>query len=114
MSMYHDDDWNDRPPSHDELMRYEADCLGEGKPDVEWVLTDYDVWMRNPHFTGKRTEGHPEDERHEDESCSGHMCGPPPMDPPLEVTYLEYVDDSSPMPWDPGWEELDGEDDIPF
>lgn len=56
--------WNDDydyPPTANELLRWEADSIGEHHPDREWVLTDYDVWMRNPHYTGVRTNGHPED-----------------------------------------------------
>lgn len=33
---------------------------GAERPNSEWILTGFDVWERNPHFTGKRTAEHPE------------------------------------------------------
>lgn len=99
--MWQDDD--NRPPPADELLRWEASALGEQDPEAEWVLTNYDVWMRNPYYTGPRTEGHPED--HDEPSCVGHKCGP--TDPPPEVS-----------PWLRGEVELehpeDWPDDLPF
>ena len=34
---------------------------GETVPDQEWLLHDYDVWVRNPHYTGEKGP-HPEDD----------------------------------------------------
>ena len=28
--------------------------------NYQWILTDYDVWVRNPHYTGPE-QRHPED-----------------------------------------------------
>lgn len=36
-----------------------ADAYGADSPDQEWILSPYDSWERNPHFTG--TPGRPED-----------------------------------------------------
>lgn len=36
--------------------------FGEMHPEREWILSDWDVWERNPFFMGKRTNGHPEDD----------------------------------------------------
>lgn len=68
--MWQDDD--DRPPTGNELLRWEAAALGEQDTEAEWVLTNYDVWMRNPYYTGPRTEGHPDD--HDRDCCTGHRC----------------------------------------
>jgi hypothetical protein len=37
-------------------------AYGAESPDKEWMLSPFDTWHRNPHFTGVRTEGHPEDD----------------------------------------------------
>lgn len=34
---------------------------GETNPDQEWLLHDWDVWVKNPHYTGKPGP-HPEDD----------------------------------------------------
>ena len=34
--------------------------FGEQSPHKEWILSDWDVWERNPYFTGTPTQGHPE------------------------------------------------------
>jgi hypothetical protein len=46
--------------AHAEMIQ----IFGSEKPEREWILTDYDVWVRNPYFTGVRTEGHPEDDNY--------------------------------------------------
>ena len=40
--------------------------VGQDRADQQWVLSDYDTWERNPHYTGP-DQGHPEDEHYEDE-----------------------------------------------
>ena len=40
--------------------------VGQDRADLQWVLSDYDTWERNPHYTGP-DQGHPEDEHYEDE-----------------------------------------------
>jgi hypothetical protein len=35
-------------------------------PDQEWILSPYDTWEKNPHFTGKPGR-HPEDDFHDEE-----------------------------------------------
>jgi hypothetical protein len=68
----YDDD--NRPPSHHELMRWEADAVGEHRPDHEWILTNYDVWVKNPHYKGEPGP-HPEDDYMEpDERLHDDMC----------------------------------------
>lgn len=63
----HPDDVDEFPTNiHLEAHREMVQVFGSEKPDHEWILTDYDVWERNPFFTGVRTNGHPEDEHTED------------------------------------------------
>ena len=40
--------------------------VGQDRADQQWVLSDYDTWERNPHYTGP-DQDHPEDEHYEDE-----------------------------------------------
>ncbi len=44
--------------AHKEMVQ----CWGAEKPDQEWILTDFDVWEKNPYFTGTPTNRHPEDD----------------------------------------------------
>lgn len=37
-----------------------AQNYGKDHPNKEWILTDFDVWVRNPHYTGEPGP-HPED-----------------------------------------------------
>tara|TARA_Y100000361_G_scaffold127672_1_gene122183 strand:+ start:4529 stop:4783 length:255 start_codon:yes stop_codon:yes gene_type:complete len=53
-----------------EWDRAEAYELGARSPDVAWVLTDRDVWHRNPYYSGppqRHPEDPPEDWGYEDE-----------------------------------------------
>jgi hypothetical protein len=34
--------------------------VGQDRPDVQWLLSDYDSWERNPHYNGPE-QRHPED-----------------------------------------------------
>ena len=45
----------------DEWDRAEASELGAADPSSPWVLTDRDVWHRNPYYQGPPAR-HPEDE----------------------------------------------------
>lgn len=38
-----------------------ADGYGRERPDREWLLHPFDVWLRNPHYVGEPGP-HPEDE----------------------------------------------------
>jgi hypothetical protein len=60
MSFYHDDDDYAPLATPADACREHARIVGAERPDQEWLLTDYDTWEKNPHFTG--TPGrHPED-----------------------------------------------------
>lgn len=39
---------------------------GMDNPDVAWILTNYDVWVKNPHYQGP-PQPHPEDDYYEEE-----------------------------------------------
>jgi hypothetical protein len=47
------------PTSQHELLRAEAEELGSRRVAQAWVLTDRDVWMRNPYYRGPAVP-HPE------------------------------------------------------
>jgi hypothetical protein len=34
--------------------------VGRDRPDVEWILSDYDTWHKNPYYTGAQGR-HPDD-----------------------------------------------------
>ena len=55
---------------------------GIDRPNQPWILTDYDVWMPNPHFVGHRGP-HPEEEQ-----CETDFSG-------FEI----FVDDSPEEDW---------------
>lgn len=42
----------DRLATPADAMREYAVNVGREHPDWAWVLTDYDVWVRNPHYVG--------------------------------------------------------------
>jgi hypothetical protein len=37
-----------------------ASIVGAGRPDCAWLCSDYDTWVRNPHYVGPAVP-HPED-----------------------------------------------------
>lgn len=51
----------ERVASPAEAMAEYADNVGIDRPDMAWILTDYDVWMANPHYCGPAVR-HPEDD----------------------------------------------------
>ena len=44
----------------DAMLEY-ARNMGDQRPESAWLLTDYDVWVRNPHYRGP-PQRHPEDD----------------------------------------------------
>ena|SRR5579859_5933581 len=44
--------FEDRCATPAEAVQEFARNAGEDRPDKEWFLHDYDVWVRNPHFRG--------------------------------------------------------------
>jgi len=47
--------------SYDQAMAEFARNTGSWQSDRQWILTDYDVWVRNPHYSGP-PQRHPEDD----------------------------------------------------
>lgn len=50
----------DRLATPGEAMREYAEIVGGENADCAWLLTDYDVWVKNPHYRGP-PQPHPED-----------------------------------------------------
>ena len=53
-------DEQDRPITTAEAVREWAWVVGAEHLDCQWLLSDYDTWERNPHYTGP-AQRHPED-----------------------------------------------------
>lgn len=47
--------------THQEADLQEALAVGSERPDLCWILTDRDVWHRNPFYKGQ-PEPHPDEE----------------------------------------------------
>ena len=58
------DPWEDRVATPDEAVREWAWNAGQDRLNDQWMLHDWDVWVRNPHYTGP-DQGHPEDAERE-------------------------------------------------
>lgn len=49
------------------MAEFAANIGGDaGYADRQWILTDYDVWVRNPHYNGPE-QRHPEDDCYDEE-----------------------------------------------
>jgi len=70
--------------------RAEARDLGERNVEVEWVLTDRDVWHKNPFYTGEPGR-HPEDDWCEEAEFTADNY------PDLEVTSPGIFEDDIPF-----------------
>lgn len=44
-----------------EAMEEQQMIFGEENPDQQWIATSWDIWVRNPFYTGP-DQGHPEDD----------------------------------------------------
>jgi hypothetical protein len=49
-----------------EAVREWVWTVGQDRSDQQWVLSAYDTWERNPHYTGP-DQGHPEDNCEDEE-----------------------------------------------
>ena len=56
---------------------------GQDCPNAEWMLSDYDTWEKNPHYTGKPGR-HPEDPYWEHEQDFFFSDGTPVTEDPYE------------------------------
>src|SRR5262245_28936098 len=74
-------DWAEDPPEHMATPEEAVDewrfIVGAGRADEAWLLHDYDVWVKNPYYSGPPVP-HPEDEAFYE--SVGHT--PPPLPPP--------------------------------
>lgn len=52
------DEYNELANASD-AMREFAFNIGDQVPNRQWILTDYDVWVINPHYNGP-PQPHPE------------------------------------------------------
>jgi len=50
---------HDEPATFMDACREYAANIGATTPNKPWILTDYDIWMPNPFYTGERIP-HPE------------------------------------------------------
>lgn len=67
--------------------------VGMNNPERAWILSDRDVWYRNPFYTGPAVP-HPEDHPYEDDDMmgAGIVSGPG-----IGKTYDIAIDDE--IPW---------------
>lgn len=63
-TMFHEDDTPLATPQ--DAMREYAANVGRESPDRAWILTNYDVWERNPFYHGPAVR-HPEDDQDDEE-----------------------------------------------
>lgn len=92
-----------------EADREYADNVGAMRPDRCWILSDRDVWYRNPHFSGP-TEPHPDDAA-DDANNEADEAEWQREQADAEQAADAYADrDLAPAPAAP----IDYDDDIPF
>lgn len=97
-NMFCDDDYEDRPATPHDAMREHAHNVGTYYPDKAWILTDYDVYVRNPHFTGPRCELLADPEGRDEEwyimhdGCHGDVCHAESFNVPRSVV-VQVMDD---------------------
>ncbi len=51
--------------TYEDAMREHQFNEGRENPEQAWILTPYDVWMKNPFYVGE-PRPHPEEERYEE------------------------------------------------
>lgn len=78
--MWGDNDYN-YYSSPAESMKVWAWEVGQDHTDKEYLLHDFDVWMKNPHFTG-RPGPHPEDDPSQWAAENFFSDGTPVMEDP--------------------------------
>jgi len=49
--LMYDNDYGYSEWRHAALHQY-AEAYGEERPNVEYILSPYDTWLRNPYYTG--------------------------------------------------------------
>lgn len=61
-----------------EGMEEQRWIFGMENPESEWILTDWDVWVKNPYYHGPIGR-HPEDDCHPEDD-RGEQLPPPPAE----------------------------------
>ena len=64
--------------------------VGFYEPDRAWLLHDFDVWLKNPHYRGEPVP-HPEDD--------SEAYGPPVPWLTLPVSKLDCTEADDDIPW---------------
>lgn len=54
------------PATQEEAVNEFVDHAGLDDPEREWILSDYDTWHHNPHYSGPKGR-HPEADDYDDE-----------------------------------------------
>ena len=64
MNIHEQEEFDFQPSSEAEWDRFDTElgAYNRGDTESEWILSDRDVWYRNPLFAGKPSGTHPEDE----------------------------------------------------
>ena len=81
-----------------EAMEEQRFIFGQENPEAEWILTSWDVWVKNPYYNGPIGR-HPEDDYPEDDR--GEQLPPPPAEIFVSAEILATCQEEN-------------EDDIPF
>lgn len=92
----------DRLATPADAMREYAVNVGREKQDQAWILTDYDVWVRNPYYRGPN--------RFDPETVNYYLSI---GETPERIAEMEKADDDDADLAD-GCSVADFDDDIPF
>lgn len=95
--MSHYDNTFDRAPTISEAVREWVWVVGAERLDQQWLLSDYDTWERNPHYTGPY-QPHPEGygiygDEHEHHHDSLERDCDEPYEPECNLVEDEYGPD---------------------
>jgi hypothetical protein len=60
LNKMNEDEYTNYGTEQDRVDQYTY-VYGAERADEQWILSPYDTWERNPHYTGP-DQGHPEDD----------------------------------------------------
>lgn len=88
----HPDHYEDHMATGLEALREYAHNAGGDNPETPWLLTDWDVWVKNPYYTGPEVP-HPELDMHsEPDTMKPDMTNPnSQLDPQDESHRLAHI-----------------------
>lgn len=82
-----------------EAMEEQRFIFGQENPEAEWILTSWDVWVKNPYYNGP-VGRHPEDDYYPEDD-RGEQLPPPPAEifvsPEILATCQEENEDDIPF-----------------